>query len=164
MAGHSLPDSPYEHGGEAFKFFLQFHAPKTLRSTECFTEALLDCAGTGGEVMMTVVDTESPYEYEERLFNRLRFPLGEPKSIMEAPAHLFAANQLADLIPIFSLTVGWQWEAYLHMARSRTVLLNWEGEIFDFWTDDDPVFSGLVGMLKTFGLNETQPAQQGGSA
>ena len=164
MAAHKLPAKPYEHGGEAFESFLQFHAPKTFRSIECFTEALLDYAGTGGEAMVTIVDTVNPYDYEERLFNRLRFPGGEPKSIPEAPAHLFDANELADLIPIFSLTVGWQWQAYLHMPRSRTVLHNWEGELFDLWTDDRAVLTGLRGMLETFGLGETEPAPPGNAA
>jgi hypothetical protein len=148
-------------GGESFEFSLQFYAPKTFRSTECFTEGLLGFAGGNGNVMMTVIDTVSPYDYEERLFNRLRFPEGQPTSIVETPVHLFASEELRDLIPIFSLTVGWQWQAYLHMPASRSILLNWEGEIFDFWTDEQSVFSGVAGMLETFGLRETAGVQLG---
>ena len=160
LAAHALPTEPYERGGEVFKFFLQFHAPKTLASIECFTKALLDYAGVGGDVMMTVIDTEAPYDYDERLFDKLRFPVGEPKTIVEAPAHLFSTDELDDLVPMFGLTVAWQWEAYLHMPHTRTVLLNWEGEVFDFWTDDRSVFAGVSEMLKTFGLSETESAQQ----
>jgi hypothetical protein len=84
VASHRLPARPYEAGGEAFAFFLQFYAPKSLRSIECFTEALLGCAGESRDVMMTVVDTVMPYDYEERLFERLRFSVGESRSITEA--------------------------------------------------------------------------------
>jgi hypothetical protein len=166
MACRGLPANPYERGGEKFEFYLQFYAPKTLRSTECFTEGVVNFAGSGDEIMLTVVDTEMPDDYEERLFNRLRFPVSEPKEIMESPAHLFDTEELRDVIPIFSLTVGWQWEAYLHMPRSRTVLLNWEGDIFDVWTDEQSVFSGISGMLQTFGLKEIENARPtaGGNA
>jgi len=106
--------------------------------------------------MLTVVDTEMPYDYEERLFNRLRFPASEPKAILDSPAHLFDREELRDVIPMFSLTVGWQWESYLHMPGSRTVLLNWEGDIFDVWTDDRSVASGISDMLKTFNLEQVE--------
>ncbi len=154
MLSNDLPARPYQEGDDVFEYFLQFHAPKTLSSIQCFTDALIALAGTGSEVMMTVIDTESPYDYEARFFSKLRFPVGEPKSIVEAPAHLFQPDELSDLVPMFSLTVGWHWEAYLHMQRTRTVLLNWEGEIFDLWTNDQGVFSGVAGMLQTFGLSE----------
>lgn len=160
LQSHALPVDPYKCGGEAFKFFLQFYPPKHLGGVECFTEALIGYAGVGGEMMMTVMDTECPREYDERLFDKLRFPVGESKTIYEAPAHLFAVEELQDLIPMFSLTVAWQWEAYLHMAHTRTILLNWEGDIFDMWTDDHSVFMGVSEMLKTFGLSETETAQQ----
>jgi hypothetical protein len=163
---HGLPAEPYRSGGEKFKFYLQFHTPKTLRSIECFTEGVLNLAGLGGEVMMTIVDTEISYDFQVRLFDRLRFPMTEPKAIVDSPGHLFDSDEVRDVIPMFSLTVGWGWEAYLHMPRSRTVLLNWEGDIFDVWTDDQSVFSGICGMLKTFGLNQTDTAQPavGGNA
>lgn len=156
MARRGLPANPYQSGGEKFEFYLQFYAPKELRSTECFTEGVLSFAGSGDEIMMTVVDTEMPYDYEERLFNTLRFPGRQPEEIMESPAHLFDTEELRDVIPMFSLTVGWGWESYLHIPASRTVLLNWEGEIFDFWTDEQSVFSGISDMLKTFGLKQVE--------
>jgi hypothetical protein len=162
LASHLLPGEPYQRDGENLAFFLQFYAPKELRGIQSFTEALLDYAGTRREVMMTVMDTECTRDYEERLFDTLRFPSGERKSIFDAPAHLFAAGELPDLIPMFSLTVAWQWETYLHMPRTRTILLNWEGEIFDLWTDDQAVLTGVSEMLSTFGLTKTQDAQPSG--
>lgn len=157
MARRGLPANPYQCDGEKFEFYLQFYAPKSLRSTECFTEGVLNFGGSGDEIMMTVVDTENPYDYEERLFNRLRFPASEPKAILESPAHLFDRDELGDVIPMFSLTVGWQWESYLHIPGSGTVLLNWEGDIFDVWTHEQSVFLGISDMLKAFGL---EPVEQ----
>jgi hypothetical protein len=156
MTANKLPSEPYAQGGEAFAFYLQFHAPQSFRSIECFIEALLHHAGTGGETMVTVVDTVNLYDYEYRFFEKLRFPAGETKSILEAPAHLFSAHEFTDVIPMFSLTVGWQWQAYLHMPRSRSVLFNWEGELFDLWTDDRAVLTGVRELLERFGLRETE--------
>jgi len=164
LQSQTLPADPYKSGGETFEFYLQFYPPKHLGGVECFTEALIGYAAEGGETMMTVMDTECPREYDVRLFDRLRFQVGESKTIYEAPAHLFAAEELQDLIPMFALTVAWQWEAYLHMPRTRTILLNWEGDIFDMWTDDHSVFMGVSEMLKTFGLSEVATAQPGGPA
>ncbi len=164
LQSQALPADPYKAGGEVFEFYLQFYPPKHLGGIECFTEGLIGYAGVGGEALMTVVNTECPREYDERLFNRIRFPDGEGKSIYESPAHLFSADELQDLIPIFSLTVAWQWESYLHMPRTRTVLLNWEGDIFDLWTGDRSVYFGVSEMLKTFGLSEVAASQPGGPA
>ena len=63
---------------------------------------------------------------------------------------------------MFSLTVAFQWEAYLHIPMSKTILLNWEGDIFDLWTDDRSVFASVSDMLRTFCLSETNSAQPGG--
>ena len=164
LQSQALPADPYKAGGETFEFYLQFYPPKHLGGIECFSEGLISYAGVGGEALMTVVDTECPREYDERLFNRIRYPVGEGKSIYESPAHLFSADELPDLIPIFSLTVAWQWEAYLHMPRTRTVLLNWEGDIFDLWTDDRAVYLGVSEMLKEFSLSEVAGSQPGDPA
>ena len=42
---------------------------------------------------MTVMDTECPRAYDERLFDKPRFPVGEAKTIDEAPAHLYTAEE-----------------------------------------------------------------------
>lgn len=157
LRAHELPADPYESGGDTFKYYLQFHPPKHLAGIECFTGALIGCAAAGGEAMLTVMDTECPYDYDERLFDRLRFPAAGPGTIHEAPAHLFGADELQDLIPMFGLTAAWQWETYLHMPGTRTILLNWEGDVFDLWTDDPSVFVAVSEMLRGFGLSETDP-------
>ena len=162
LAERRLAANPIESGGDGIEFYLQFYPPKQLRAIEAFTHTFLATAGARSEVMMTITDTENPEDYELRLFDRLRFPSGDPKSIFEAPVHLFGAEEHEDLIPMFSLTVAFQWEAYLHILMSKTILLNWESDIFDLWTDDRSVFASVSDMLRTFCLSETNSAQPGG--
>ena len=156
LAASDLAARPYVEGGGTFRFYLQFHAPTTFRATECFTEGILEYAATEGEVLLTVVNVVMPYDYEERLFDKIRRASNAPIPTDDSGGHLFTADERRDSIPVFSLTAGWQWEVYLHMPHSRTVLLNWEGAIFDLWTDDESVLSGVFEMLERFGLTETE--------
>lgn len=156
LATQNLPAKPYEHGGGKFEFYIQFYAPTRFRATECFTEGLLSVAAEKGELLLSVTDMVTPYDYEEQLFDRIRFCGAASAPAADSYAHLFAADEIRDSIPMFSLTVGWQWSTYLHMPHTRTVVLNWEGTIFDLWTDDPQVFSDMPQMLQNFELSTTE--------
>ena len=161
MCRRALPGDPYQNGGDRLAFYLQFYPPKNLRGVESFTHGLIHHLARDDEVLMTITDTENPERYELRLFDRLRKDFASGREILDAPGHLFAAAGYDDVIPMFALTVAFQWEAYLHFPATRSIILNWEGDIIDFWTDDRNAFDAVSTMIDAFKLKEVKAAQPG---
>lgn len=156
LAERNLPVEPYEKGSYDLEFYLQFHVPKSFRGIEYFTKGVIECAGKGGQLLVTVTDTVMAEPFETRLFERLRTPNMESKRLIDQPAHLFDHEEDEDVIAMFSLTVALEWKAYLHFPASRSVLYNWEGEIFDFWSADYEVFKNLSQLVQAFELKKTK--------
>ncbi len=156
LADRQLPADPYAAGGDVFQFYLQFYPPENFRGVESFIKGFLEYAGRGSDLMVTVMDTVNPDPYELRLFDRLRTLNEERRRLLDTPVHLFEPTEDDDVIAMFTLTVAFQWQAYLHVPKTRTVLYNWEGDIFDFWTADRLVFESVSRMLDTFELKQTK--------
>jgi hypothetical protein len=90
-----------------------------------------------------------------RLIDLVRTTHGERRPLIDAAGHLFPTDEKDDLVGLFSLTVAYYWSAYLYFPSSKTTLFNWEGEIFDFWTDDPNCYAKLLELQKSFHLKKT---------
>lgn len=151
---YGLPVDPYAESDVArLPFYLQFHAPKRFRPVEAFARELAALASPDDEFLVSITDTIMPWDFELRMFDRLR-PAGAP-SLLEAPGHLFSRDEVGDMISMFSLSVALEWKAYLHVPKMRSILHNWEGEIFDFWSGTEAVFEAVSSLLVGFKLDET---------
>lgn len=93
--------------------------------------------------------------YEMKIIDFARSAHGEKRPLTDAAGHIFSLDEKHDLIALFSLTVAYDWKAYLYFPSSKTTLYNWEGEIFDFWTDDKSRYNKLLELQKAFYLNNT---------
>ncbi len=156
LTKHSLPADPYNEYAGSLPLYLQFHAPKRFRPIEAFTREFSALAAPHDEVLVSVIDTIAPWNLELRMFNRLR-PESAP-DLLEAPGHLFARDEVEDMIAMFSLTVALEWKAYLYIPERHLILYNWEGEIFDFWTTNESASMCVRALLQDFQLNETEKA------
>ena len=156
LAAHRIPANPYEHGGQSFAFYLQFYPPKNFRAVEAFSKNVLPPICAGGETLLSITDTELAESYELRLIERLRSANQDDRGIGEARGHLFSSAEEDDLVAMFSLTVAMGWEAYLYMPKTCSVMLNWEGDILDFWTSDRSIFEEVTRLIGVFGLQETK--------
>lgn len=155
MAENRLPFQPYNKKLSETTFYLQFHAPSRFHQIEALTETFLDQIVNAKDAMITVVDTPLMTTSNFRLFEQLRNAHGEKRLWLETPAHLFGREEQPDLIGLFGLTVIFGWMAYLYVPNSRSVLYNWEGEIFDFWTAEETTMSEMAKLIDRFTLKMT---------
>jgi hypothetical protein len=152
---HGLPPAPYDAPGEHdLQHYLQFYPPTRLRAAEEFTNRLLHLTETTDEVLISVMNTIYHEDFELRLFDRLR-PAGE-ENVWERPGNLFSRDELRDASTMLSLTAAFEWSVYMHMPQTRSILYNWEGTIFDFWTSDPAIHQAVLEMLAVFELGQTE--------
>jgi len=85
---------------------------------------------------------------------------GENRWLIEAPGHLIGPDETELGISLFALSASFGWTAYLYSPLDSAILLNWEGEIFDYWTDNQQALSEMRKILVDFDLSETNQAEQ----
>ena len=91
----------------------------------------------------------------------IRSSRGEDRILIDAPGHILPAPEEEIGVSLFGLLTSFGWSSYLYSATSDTTLLNWEGEIFDFWTNFQQDFDEMKLMLKQFNLAQTSNGEQG---
>jgi hypothetical protein len=148
-------EDPYREGAPSSgKLYRQFYTPPRLSQIEAFVAHYLD-AWESGEALLVVTDWPLYSPYEMKLIDLARLAHGEKRRLIDASGHLFPLDEKDDLVSLFSLTVAYYWSAYLYLPSAKTTLHNWEGEIFDFWTDDSQKYTTLLELQKSFRLNRT---------
>ena len=80
---------------------------------------------------------------------------GERRNLIECPGHLLDAGKAETGIALVSLSASFSWSCYLYSPLANSTLYNWEGEIFDFWTDGDAAFAAMKEILMELSLEET---------
>ena len=86
----------------------------------------------------------------------IRESRSERRSLIEAPGHELTPEEIELGVSLFSLSASFDWTAYLYSPLNRSTLYNWEGELFDFWTDSEGSFAEMDRILKQFELEKTQ--------
>ena len=155
LATNDQVESPYSKSAiSKGKFYRQFCAPPRLAQVEAFASHFLDI-WKSGEALLVVTDWPLYRPYEMKLIDLIRMAHGEKRSLIDAPGHLFSLNEKNDLISFFGLSVAYYWSAYLYPPSAKVTLFNWEGEIFDYWTDDSENYETLLSLQKSFRLKKT---------
>lgn len=85
----------------------------------------------------------------------IRSNANELRKLIEAPGHHLTPEESETGISLFSLSASFGWSSYLYSPTHRSTLYNWEGSIFDFWTDSRAAIENLKSLLKQFGLDQT---------
>ena len=162
LATHQIAADPYA-GGTAPSHYIQFYAPLRHRQLEAFIRHYFHRIANTDEAIVQIVDW-SPYEASEMLtIAALRATSGESRPLIVCPGHLLSEEEREFGIALFGLAASYLWKAYLYSPSSRSTLYNWEGEIFDFWTDSTEVVTEMQEMLKEFCLSETTETESSDS-
>lgn len=152
---HGQIEEPYRAlSDDAPSFHAQCYAPEKFGAVECFvrtvfTEVILD-----GDVLIQISDWY-PYENcSEFITNAIRSACGEKRPIDATPGHLASEDEREQAIALFTLAVGFRWQCYVYGTREKTVLFNWEGDIFDFWSDSEAKVLHFKRLMQNFHLPE----------
>jgi hypothetical protein len=85
----------------------------------------------------------------------IRLAQGDARKLIEAPGHCLGSDESEPGIALFSLSASYAWSSYLYSPIHRSTLYNWEGEIFDYWTDSIEALEEMKLLLTQFDLEET---------
>jgi hypothetical protein len=83
--------------------------------------------------------------------------------LIDSPGHIFIPSENEIGVALFALSASFAWSSYVYSPHHRSTLYNWEGEVFDFWTDSAEVVSEMKLILKQFDLPETNQGEKDSS-
>lgn len=151
LAKHSQIEDPFE-GPVDPPFRVPFKSPMSFRSCECFVRAFLNQIVEQGEILVVVADASPAEPCHELLSNAVRTSIGERRGISDAPGYLIGFPEREQAVAIFSLMVSFAWKCYLYADHRQIVLYNWEGTIFDMWSDAPKTLQDTTVLIRNFGL------------
>ena len=106
----------------------------------------------------------STYNQSEMIaISGIRLSESEGRVLIDAPGHALSFREKDIGISLFSLSASFGWSPYLYSPRENSILHNWEGDVFDFWTNSEETFTEMKRILHEFELSETgQNGEQDG--
>lgn len=150
----AIPKDPY-YGEAAPEFYLQFHAPPKYRWLDAFTRHYYERIIPESESLIHITDCALYQPSEMIAITGIRRSRGEDRLLIEVPGHSLILEEVELGISLFSLAASFAWSSYLYSPANRSTLHNWEGEIFDFWTDSKQCLAEMGVILREFDLEET---------
>ena len=155
ISQHALTEQPYGTK-TAPPYYIQFDAPERFSAITAFTNCLAENFWEDGPACISIADWALYEPYEMRMIELFRQAHLENRQLIDAPAHIFVREESNDLIGMFGLTTAFQWTAYLYLPASKITILNWEGVIFDFWSESEEHIVTLLKVLDFFKLRQTK--------
>ncbi len=151
----SIPHAPY-HGESAPRYYTQFYTPVGHRAMDAFTRDYYTQIIGEGDTLVHVTDWSLYTESDMISVKAIRnYATEEPRPLVDAPGHIICFSDMEIGVSLFGLAGTFEWSAYVYSERNNSILFNWEGEIFDFWTDCKEVHNKLEAILLRFSLSET---------
>ena len=152
---HSIPEDPYS-GVSSPRYYLQFYPPLAHGFIDAFVRTYHLLMMPDSEAMVHMTDW-STYEPSEMLaIMGIRSMSEENRWLIHAPGHLLTPEESETSVALFSLSASFAWSSYLYCPKYNSTLFNWEGEIFDFWTDCVVMMAQMKRLLELFQLKETE--------
>lgn len=149
LTDQRVTPSPYGNG-TSLTHFLQFKLPSRPLTNSSFIRQFLKL--TDGEILVHVTDWPTYEPAEMVVVDALRHNWNERRKLIDAPGHLFPAEESELAIALFGHCGNYEWNAYLYLPNDSATLYNWEGELYDFWSNDDTMHSDLERLATEFGL------------
>jgi hypothetical protein len=148
---HGIPERPYE-GREAPVHYLQLHAPGSYPRLEALIQAI-HCRLAPGAGWLIQIEDWAHYTPSQLIaVQGIRALAGESRLLIDSPGHLIGPDEADTAISLSSLCAAFGWSAYTYSSLARTTLYNWEGEIFDFWTDCAELYAEMKSIVAEFSL------------
>ena len=94
-----------------------------------------------------------PSSENMELFNGYRGYLGERRSLLEAPGHVFGAGDLVALQCLTALSLYFSWDAFLVEGSQQLVCVLSHDEIMDIYVNDDHRLKKIHKELEEFGMS-----------
>lgn len=163
LARHEIPENPYKNRPTQ-AYYLQFRAPDQHRETDALARCYSEWIISESVRLVHIVDWSHYTPSDMIAVAGIRSSHTENRSLIEAPGHLIEPEEAEVGVSLFALSASFEWTAYLCTSQDRTTLLNWEGELFDFWTDSQEAFLNMRKLLADFQLAETYQSEQADEA
>jgi hypothetical protein len=106
---------------------------------------------TNVEILVHVTDWPTYEPAEMAVVDALRHAWDESRNLIDAPGHLFPAEESELAVALFGHTGNYEWNAYLYLPNDLATLYNWEGERYDFWSNDSAVHLAVEKLAGKFG-------------
>ena len=139
---YKIQKDPY-HGEVGPDYYLQFYAPDSHGDLDALTRHYFDRIISGSVALVHMTDWALYKPSEMIAVTGIRSIHGENRWLIEAPGHLIGPDETELGISLFALSASFGWTAYLYSPLDSAILLNWEGEIFDYWTDNQQALSEM---------------------
>jgi len=141
--------APYGNHGSP-THCLQFKHPVQPVANSEFIRQFLNA--TSGEILIHITDWPLHSPAEMAIADAIRRQWNETRNLIDAPGHLFAPNESELAIAMFGHTGNYEWNAYLYTPGDIATLYNWEGELYDCWTNDAATHLAVETLVGNFGL------------
>lgn len=148
---HNQIEDPYL-GEEQPLFRIQCYAPRNYTAIESFVEVFCDQIITSGDLLCHITDDSPTKPSRNIVLDDIRKNLYETRPLQDAPGLLAERNEMWNIIAIFSLICCFEWKGYLYGCHNQLILYNWEGEIFDIWTNSEIKHNEILDVVKSFQL------------
>jgi len=159
LAERSIPKDPYR-GDISPAFHLRFQAPSSHRQLDALSRHYYDRIIPESESLVHMADW-GLYEQSDMIaITGIRSSRSEDGLLIDAPGHVLTIGQSDIGIALFGLSASFAWTSYVYSAHNHSTLLNWEGDIFDFWSDSEEALSEMRVILEQFDLSETIQGEQ----
>ena len=153
-----VPEDPY-WGEPNSMHYLQFYAPPEHRRVEAFSRMFYQQIIPNSELLIHITDWVFYTPSEMLVIDAVRGSHNESRRLIDAPGHLVDQSESDLGIALFSLSASYAWKSYLYSPHLRTTLYNWDGEIFDFWTNGNQEYLAMKSLLSQFSFTETTVAE-----
>ncbi len=152
LSDHSVTPAPYG-SAKSPTHYLQFAVPKRPLTNASFIRQFLKL--THGEILVHVTDWPTYEPSEMVVVDALRRNWNESRNLIDAAGHLIPFNNPELAIALFGHTGNFEWNAYLYLPNDLATLYNWEGELYDFWSNDESTYQQFTKLVHEFGLTPT---------
>ena len=149
-----IQEDPYERGS-VHDYYLQFRAPTADGHMDALVRHYWERIIPGSVAVVHMTDWGLYKPSEMTAVVGIRSTHGEKRALIEAAGHLIEPGEAEVGISLFALSASFEWTSYLYAPPARTTLLNWEGELFDFWTESREAYAEMRRLLAEFELAET---------
>ena len=147
-----IEDAYHAHEESVPPLHVQCEVPDRYRRIECFVRTVLSEVFLDGDLLVQITDWWPCEGCNEFIFEAMRRSCGETRPIETTPGYLVAETERERAVAIFTMATCFGWKCYIYGVRDRTVFFNWEGDIFDFWSDSEATVKSYFRIMEGFDL------------
>jgi len=130
-----ISHDPYRGVGEASHHYMTGGLTDARRSI-AFARNLIRAVEPKGDHLLEITDWSTYQEDEMAVVQSVRASFGETRWLIKSPGHVFLSSDLDLCVGLFALTIAYGWSSFIYTSKPRLTIFNWEGDMFEFWSDE----------------------------